>query len=183
MGFACPDSPDRDGGRDRALKRAGGAPQRPYSGSLGFPGAGSTWARPRFAPATGPRTTRTPPTEMAGDMGCLIALRGGDKSHTELRWVSRVQRLGGPAGLKLRPVGVCLSYSRASGAGRRPAEEAGAKTCTCQISHVRGITQAPELAPGPAPQARPKLSRIEVAQVQPTFATFSWSGRMGSIDN
>ena len=36
------DSPDRDGGRDVALKRAQGAPQRPYSGSLGFPGAGRT---------------------------------------------------------------------------------------------------------------------------------------------
>ena len=34
------DSPDRDGGRDEALKRARGAPQRPYSGSLGFPRAG-----------------------------------------------------------------------------------------------------------------------------------------------
>ena len=33
------DSPDRDGGRDEALRRAGGAPQRPYPGSLGFPGA------------------------------------------------------------------------------------------------------------------------------------------------
>ena len=33
------DSPDRDGGRSEALKRAGGAPQRPYSGPLGFPGA------------------------------------------------------------------------------------------------------------------------------------------------
>ena len=38
------DSPDRDGGRDEALRRAGGAPQRPYPGSLGFPGA------PRLAP-------------------------------------------------------------------------------------------------------------------------------------
>ena len=34
------DSPDRDSRRSVALKRAQGAPQRPYSGSLGFPGAG-----------------------------------------------------------------------------------------------------------------------------------------------
>ena len=48
MGFPCPtrhrptgpaDSPGRDGGRDVALRRARGAPQRPYSGSLGFPRA------------------------------------------------------------------------------------------------------------------------------------------------
>ena len=100
------DSPDRDSRRSVALKRAQGAPQRPYSGSLGFPGAGSTWARPRFAPATSPGTTRTLPTEIAGDMGCLIALRGGGKSHTQARWVSRVQRAPptpmaqGPVGLK-----------------------------------------------------------------------------------
>ena len=54
-------------------------------------GLGST---PRFAPATGQCTPRTLPTKIAGDMGRLIALRGGGKSHTELRWVSRVQFRG-----------------------------------------------------------------------------------------
>ena len=50
------DSPDRDGGRDEALKRARGAPQRPYSGSLGFPGAPTN---PTGSPDTnGPRPGR-----------------------------------------------------------------------------------------------------------------------------
>ena len=37
------DSPDKDSGGSVALKRAQGAPQRPYSGSLGFPRAGRGW--------------------------------------------------------------------------------------------------------------------------------------------
>ena len=36
------------------------------------------------------------------DMGRLIALRGGGKSHTELRWVSRVQWQPGAPGGRVR---------------------------------------------------------------------------------
>ena len=52
---------------------------------------GPASARPRFAPATGPRTPRTLPREIAGDMGCLITLRGGAR-------VSRVQARRAPRG-------------------------------------------------------------------------------------
>ena len=54
-------------GGDVALKRAQGAPQRPYSGSLGFPGA----------------------TTMGRQVGALLGHGGGAWAQTRTRRISR----------------------------------------------------------------------------------------------